>query len=85
MQPLQRRPLTTNATTNKPEPCCCLLLVTYTHTQASPFDFYPMSPAERSKWLDDGLHMTEAAYDAVGDLVAKEILSHMCQPPAQSN
>jgi hypothetical protein len=43
-----------------------------------------MSPAERAKWLDDGLHMTVAAYDAVGALVAKEILSHMCTPPVQA-
>lgn len=49
--------------------------------QASPFDFYPMPPSERSKWLDDGLHMTELAYDTIGDLVAAEIARRVCPAP----
>lgn len=49
--------------------------------QASPFDFYPMAPAERSKWLDDGLHMTELAYDTIGQLVAQEIAARACPTP----
>lgn len=49
--------------------------------QASHFDFYPMSPAERAKWLDDGLHMTELAYDTIGELVAQEIAVRTCANP----
>jgi len=53
--------------------------------QASPFDFYPMSAEERSKWLDDGLHMTELAYDTIGQLVAQDISRRTCQNPVTSN
>lgn len=44
-----------------------------------------MSAEERSKWLDDGLHMTEVAYDTVGQLVAQEISRKACQNPVTSN
>jgi hypothetical protein len=40
-----------------------------------------MAPAERSKWLDDGLHMTELAYDTIGQLVAQEIAARACPTP----
>jgi hypothetical protein len=56
------------------------------HAQASPFDFYPMPPSERSLWLDDGLHMTERAYDTIGQLVAQEIARRACPgPPTTAN
>lgn len=54
--------------------------------QASPpFDFYNMPAGDRSKWLDDGLHMTELAYDTIGEMVAAEISKRTCAIPTTSN
>ncbi|KAF8059433.1 Sh3yl1 [Scenedesmus sp. PABB004] len=47
--------------------------------QAGPMDFYAMSPDERARWLDDGLHMTEFAYDALGAYVYQELAKHLCK------
>jgi hypothetical protein len=53
--------------------------------QAGAMDFYAMSDAERSRWLDDGLHLTEYAYDQMGEAVFKELVSHLCELPPQSS
>ncbi|WIA15988.1 hypothetical protein OEZ85_012727 [Tetradesmus obliquus] len=49
--------------------------------QAGPLDFYKMSPEERSRWLDDGLHMTQFAYEQLGQYVYDEVMSHLCNLP----
>jgi lysophospholipase L1-like esterase len=36
-------------------------------------DFYAMSDAERRRWLDDGLHLTEMGYDVLGRHIARAI------------
>ncbi|WIA15985.1 hypothetical protein OEZ85_012724 [Tetradesmus obliquus] len=41
--------------------------------QATTMDFYNMDDAERSRWLDDGLHLTEFGYDVLGRAVARAI------------
>lgn len=54
--------------------------------QATPvFDFYPMPASERTKWLDDGLHMTELAYDTIGEMVAQEISKRTCPTPTTND
>jgi hypothetical protein len=49
--------------------------------QAGLMDFYKMSAEDRSKWLDDGLHMTQYAYEQLGQYVYDEVLSHLCNLP----
>jgi lysophospholipase L1-like esterase len=44
-----------------------------------------MPAGDRSKWLDDGLHMTELAYDTIGEMVAAEISKRTCAIPTNSN
>jgi lysophospholipase L1-like esterase len=41
--------------------------------QATTMDFYNMDDAERSRWLDDGLHFTEFGYDVLGRAIARAI------------
>ncbi len=41
--------------------------------QAHAMDFYAMSDAERRRWLDDGLHLTEMGYDVLGRHIARAI------------
>lgn len=62
---------------------CCLCQL---YLQAnSPFNFYSMPQQERTKWLDDGLHLTELAYDTVGELVAEEIKRRVCSNAVTNN
>jgi hypothetical protein len=49
--------------------------------QAGPLDFYKMSPEDRARWLDDGLHMTQYAYEQLGQYVYDEVMSHLCNLP----
>eukprot|EP00882_Tetradesmus_deserticola_P003561 GHRQ01003769.1.p1 GENE.GHRQ01003769.1~~GHRQ01003769.1.p1 ORF type:complete len:259 (+),score=73.90 GHRQ01003769.1:351-1127(+) len=41
--------------------------------QATVMDFYSMDASERSRWLDDGLHLTEFGYDVLGRAIARTI------------
>eukprot|EP00878_Enallax_costatus_P025278 GHUV01027041.1.p1 GENE.GHUV01027041.1~~GHUV01027041.1.p1 ORF type:complete len:215 (+),score=57.33 GHUV01027041.1:2152-2796(+) len=41
--------------------------------EADRFNFYNMDPSERSRWLDDGLHMTEMGYNILGRQIARVI------------
>lgn len=41
--------------------------------QADRFNFYNMDSSERSRWLDDGLHLTEMAYNTLGRQIARVI------------
>lgn len=43
-----------------------------------------MSPEQRAQWLDDGLHLTQYAYEQLGTFVYDEVMCHMCQIPSIS-
>eukprot|EP00879_Flechtneria_rotunda_P000522 GHRR01000626.1.p1 GENE.GHRR01000626.1~~GHRR01000626.1.p1 ORF type:complete len:336 (+),score=76.84 GHRR01000626.1:214-1221(+) len=46
--------------------------------ESGPLDFTQLSAADQSIWLDDGLHLTEYAYDQLGEYVYDAIASHLC-------
>jgi lysophospholipase L1-like esterase len=46
--------------------------------QARGLDFYSMSEGERRRLLDDGLHLTGAGYERLGDIVADTIGQMVC-------
>lgn len=41
-------------------------------------EFYGMSGSDRSRWLDDGLHLTQYGYEQLGDFVYQELSKHLC-------
>lgn len=48
------------------------------HLQAGPLDFWKIAESDRSQYLDDGLHMTEMAYDLVGQYVYDAVSALLC-------
>jgi lysophospholipase L1-like esterase len=43
----------------------------------APFDYYKLSEARRRELFDDGIHLTRAGYELMGDLIYQGMLKAM--------